>query len=78
VCHEIDIVHRHIKPSNVLMRLNGKAKIANFGIAKALADSRAMSIEDTHSTTVFMGTPRFTPPEASDGVPANPSWDLYS
>ena len=77
-CHKAGVIHRDIKPSNVLLTTTGQGKIVDFGIAKALADSSSKALKNSSSTTTYMGTPRYTPPEAFDGVIADPRWDLYA
>ncbi len=77
-CHEHGIVHRDIKPSNVLLTETQQAKLVDFGIATALADSTATQMREGRSTTIVLGTPRFMPPEAWDGGEVSPQWDLFS
>jgi serine/threonine protein kinase len=77
-CHEHGIVHRDIKPSNILLTETLRAKLVDFGIATALADSTATQLREGRSTTIVLGTPRFMPPEAWDGGEVSPQWDLCS
>ncbi len=77
-CHEQGIVHRDIKPSNILFDEAMRAKLVDFGIATALADSTATQLVEGRSTTVVLGTPRFMPPEAWDGAEVTPQWDLFA
>lgn len=78
VCHRTGVIHRDIKPSNILLTTSGQGKILDFGIASALADSGTHALEQSESTMVFMGTPRYMPPEAWDEQPADQRWDLYA
>lgn len=77
-CHENGIVHRDIKPSNILLTDSLQAKLVDFGIATALADSTATQLREGRSTTIVLGTPRFMAPEAWDGGPVSPQWDLFA
>lgn len=77
-CHEEGIVHRDIKPSNILLTESMQAKLVDFGIATALADSNAAQLREGRSTTVVLGTPRFMAPEAWDGAEVTPAWDMFS
>jgi serine/threonine protein kinase len=59
--HDAGIVHRDIKPENILVDRQGRVKIADFGLAKLLADpSSDHSLTGTHQV---MGTPRYMAPE---------------
>ena len=78
ICHKAGVIHRDIKPSNILLNTAGQAKIVDFGIASALADSGSQALKHSESTMMFMGTPRYTPPEAWDDHPVDTSWDLYA
>jgi tRNA A-37 threonylcarbamoyl transferase component Bud32 len=72
VAHERGIVHRDIKPQNVLLTPSGEAKVADFGIA------RAASSKTVTETNLVLGTAAYMSPEQVSGERAGPASDLYS
>ena len=70
--HDRGMVHRDIKPQNVLLTDRGDAKVADFGIARA---GSSVTISRTGSV---MGTAGYMSPEQALGKPASPKSDLYS
>jgi serine/threonine-protein kinase len=68
--HARRIVHRDIKPQNVLVAADGTVKVADFGIAKVLGDEL--------SPTTNIATPAYAPPEQLDGSPITPAADVYA
>ena len=72
--HEHGIVHRDIKPGNVMITPDGEIKVMDFGIAKALDDVDATI---THAWTV-VGTAQYLSPEQARGETADARSDLYA
>lgn len=70
--HQNQIVHRDIKPQNILMDAEGNVKISDFGIAMALS---ATSYTQTNSV---LGTVHYLSPEQARGGTANKKSDIYS
>ncbi len=70
--HAAGIVHRDVKPENVLLTKDGEVKVADFGIARA-TEATAM----TH-TSMILGTAPYLSPEQARGEPVGPASDLYS
>ncbi|CAN5882645.1 hypothetical protein BH23ACT12_BH23ACT12_06620 [soil metagenome] len=69
--HRAGILHRDVKPANVLLTENGSAKIGDFGIAKIAG-------QNLTQTGNFIGTAAYLAPERLNGLPAGPESDLYS
>jgi serine/threonine protein kinase len=70
--HADGIVHRDIKPANVLIAADGTAKIADFGISRALGDGTMTGSE------ILVGTPAYLAPEVASGEQAGFSSDVFS
>jgi predicted Ser/Thr protein kinase len=69
--HRRGIVHRDIKPHNVIVDDEGRAKVTDFGIARAGAS-------DMTETGSIMGTAQYLSPEQAQGLPVDARSDLYS
>ena len=72
--HRMGIVHRDIKPGNVMLTPSGAVKVMDFGIARAIADSAA-TLTQTQSV---IGTAQYLSPEQAQGLPVDARSDLYS
>jgi len=70
--HSGGVVHRDVKPANILLRDDGHVKVADFGIAKAGTG------HDLTRTGVVMGTAKYLSPEQVSGNPADPGSDIYA
>src|SRR4051794_7192607 len=70
--HMAGLVHRDIKPGNLLITPEGRVKITDFGIAR-IADQVPLT-----ATGQVMGTVQYLSPEQASGHPASPSTDIYS
>lgn len=69
--HEAGILHRDVKPGNILFTAAGEAKLADFGIAKTAGGARTM-------TGHVVGTMAYLSPDRLAGKPATPADDLYA
>ena len=71
--HAAGVVHRDVKPGNILIGADGCAKVADFGIAKSAEVAGQVTANGQ-----LLGTPAYLAPERLDGLPATPRSDLYS
>ncbi len=70
--HELGVVHRDLKPQNIMIDERGRAKIMDFGIA------RSVEAPGVTQTGVMIGTPDYISPEQAEGEEADQRSDIYS
>lgn len=72
--HRAGVVHRDIKPGNVMITSSGQVKVMDFGIARAISDSSATIAQ----TSAILGTAQYFSPEQARGEGIDARTDLYS
>ena len=72
--HAAGVVHRDIKPGNIMVTRTGQVKVMDFGIARAISDSSATVAQ----TTAILGTAQYFSPEQAKGETVDSRSDLYS
>ena len=71
--HEVGVLHRDVKPGNVLLREDGSVAFIDFGLARQLGLE-----SDITATGAIFGTPHYMSPEQGHGKPLDERSDLYS
>ncbi|GAB92198.1 serine/threonine protein kinase PknB [Gordonia rhizosphera NBRC 16068] len=72
--HRNGIVHRDMKPANVMIDRSGAVKVMDFGIARAMSDSTSTMTQ----TSAVLGTAQYLSPEQARGIKVDPRSDIYS
>lgn len=70
--HSVGVIHRDVKPDNILIGTQGRPKLSDFGIAKVLHEVRMTT------TGNLVGSPSYMSPEQADGLHTDHRTDLYS
>lgn len=82
VAHASGVIHRDVKPANIIVRSDGCVKVLDFGIAKLSAapveDSQPAALKTNTISAANFGTPRYMSPEQARGIPVDGRTDIFS
>ena len=77
--HQVGLIHRDVKSTNILLTSDGQAKVVDFGLAKRLPGARAdADAASLTATGAIVGTAAYMSPEQTRGEPLDPRTDVFS